>query len=236
MIEIIKTCYRDYVTEEELNNLDTMSANDLKQLVINIWKRYLDKNNMILVARVSPLVIITIDEGEDLNDSIFGLTVLSRNNPSFSFGEMGLIVNINWDEVKDIEKDAYLPMDFLKEKRNNISLNIRGVLFINYGEGELSSVYENAKLLAECLNTSLTVINKENPKLDNEYYDYIAKEIISLYLIETEKHIGCLQELFEKYGANIIKKYKEAKASEDYSIDSFKQEVFSYLDSLIYIK
>ena len=225
LIQKIKNEYLEYLTEEEIKSLDNLDEFTFKELVNDIWERYLNKNNSALVMSVSPLILMSSIIDEISQNKHF--KVLNKDNSNTTFGEIGLIVNIDWTT----EEEIYLPKDLLIEKNINPIFGIVGVYFIDYGEGKLSVSYEIAEKLTDIVNqNSVTTFNRDNYKPNDEYYTYIAKCVLTEYAINRNINLSKIDELLTEYGKRIVEAYKTSKKGLSYNYQSFMSKMYDYLD------
>lgn len=240
------TIYKDYLNEDEINNINKLSEYDIRVIVARIWGMYLTKpenyipkkNFHFLTCFVSP-TLLGYSEIEDKYDELIDyqgtkLELLSQNNLKDSFlGECGFICDIDFLHIKKL----FLPDDF---KDGYLYIPFKAypsALFnVNMGEGKASGEYDIAKEIAETLDIPFLSFNKKdydsNFKMSKIEEKSFVTNIICLYILERyhKMDLNLRDQLVKKYQTYVLKKYQAKLQLKQYHDEEFMKEIFTYLD------
>ncbi len=208
-----------------------LTDEELKKFVNDVWRRFLEDDDYLLVMPVSPL----IDE-EEIIERVNGYKIITKDSiKKIPAGEIGFICSIDWTSTDKL----YMPDDLLKLKYIKTIPNIKAVYTVNNGEGCLSSSYNKATELAETLLIPLKSFNKFD--YDDEYkmdYSILVSEIITSYIM---LHYGSFDielrdKLIKNYSKYIIRRYKDEQNSGIFNDKEFLVKITDDIRTLENIK
>lgn len=205
--------YMYELTQDELDNFDSLSDEEIRAIVNRIWGRYLNKDFVsgnsfrYLGTFVSPLELIECDDLLDRDEGYVRL--LSSDKLDFVLDEMDLITEIDWTKAQKV----LLPIHF-KNSSYYIrgGLSFRALLVANEGEGIISPAVDYAEdnpLGLPFYNLDLTVYDKDR-KVD---YEKIVLDVICYYILQ-EHHkmdFALRKVLIKKYRKFIISTYSSMR-------------------------
>ena len=192
--------------------------------VNHIWHNLLEED-IYLTLPISPLMdyenLIKLFKTRKCGYKVQTKESLQRLNDS----EMGLIVNIDWHQTKEV----YLPDELTKTTYLDVKPDILGVYLVSANEKEISISYENALILASNLGVPLFNFSKILTPADE--YENIVISIISEYLLQKGllNNLSLRDELIEKYQNDIITAYRLIKKEEVFNANKFIKNAVNYI-------
>lgn len=215
----IKSEYVKYLSEEEINNLDNLNEDELRVVVSNIWGKYLDETNQVIVARMIP----SMDFSMNINNFLYTLYLFPKEDYSKTTNCMAnLVCEVDFSKTKRIS----LPGDLLMGLDAGITPTL--IVLIGCGEGKINSSYELAKYYEEELNLPLKIVDKRIYGQLLSKND-IANEVITYVLFEKGLfNLKLKTQLVKKYENKIYRRYLELS-----KLEIFDDVLIRYADELI---
>ena len=226
--ERIKNEYLEYLTEDEINNIDNYTNEDIPHLLNIIWNNYIEKNNILLVCPINILYPDNLNI-EEFIKNIDRFKIITNDLNNTINGEFGFIIKIDWTTSNKL----YLPKDLLKEKVFKCQFDILKIYSINEGLGNIGSRYNSAKGLLDYLDIPFISLDLHNYR-DNYIIDYniLVQDVINYYLYLKGYHLNIelKEELIKKYHKFIINTYKKIISKGIFNDEEFINIIKKYLD------
>lgn len=198
--------YMHELTDEELENFDSLTDEAIRLIANRIWENFLNKDFELgksfkfLAMFACPIELIKDNNSYDQKEGYVKL--ISNNDLNFYCDEVDFIVDIDWTKTNKV----YLPIHFKKGSYFITGgINYKAVLAVNNGEGVISSAVDYAMSKPYGLpfyNLDLTYYD-ETRKPDN---NKIVLDVICHYIIN-EHHkmdFDLRKTLMKKYRKFII--------------------------------